>query len=561
MKKGQIVEGIIERVDFPNKGILRTEDGTRVIVKNAIMGQKVSAAVNKVRKGKCEGRLLEILEKSALELPEPGCVHYGICGGCTFQSLPYEQQLKMKEKQVKDLIDAVITEENKGYEFLPIKASPRPKAYRNKMEFSFGDEYKDGPLALGMHKRGSFYDIVNVGECQIVDEDFRRVLKITLEYFKEKQIPFYHKLRHTGYLRHFLVRKAAKTGEILVDLVTTTQMEELSGENESALLEGWVKKLCEEKYDGMLKGILHTKNDSVADTIKNEGTDILFGQDFFYEELLGLKFKITPFSFFQTNSLGAEVLYQTAREFIGDALDDEANQTVFDLYSGTGTIAQILSPVAKKVIGVEIVEEAVVAARENAALNGLTNCEFIAGDVLKAIDTIGEKPDYIVLDPPRDGIHPKALEKIIRYNVPQMVYISCKPTSLARDLEVLQARGYQVKKVQCVDMFPATGNCETVVLLSKGEVDSKKIRVEFSLEDMDMSEFQDGATYPQIKEYVLEHTGLKVSNLYISQIKRKCGIGVGKNYNLPKSEDSRQPQCPPEKEKAIREAFKYFGMI
>ncbi len=467
MKKGQIVEGIIERVDFPNKGILRTEDGTRVIVKNAIMGQKVSAAVNKVRKGKCEGRLLEILEKSALELPEPGCVHYGICGGCTFQSLPYEQQLKMKEKQVKDLIDAVITEENKGYEFLPIKASPRPKAYRNKMEFSFGDEYKDGPLALGMHKRGSFYDIVNVGECQIVDEDFRRVLKITLEYFKEKQIPFYHKLRHTGYLRHFLVRKAAKTGEILVDLVTTTQMEELSGENESALLEGWVKKLCEEKYDGVLKGILHTKNDSVADTIKNEGTDILFGQDFFYEELLGLKFKITPFSFFQTNSLGAEVLYQTAREFIGDALDDEANQTVFDLYSGTGTIAQILSPVAKKVIGVEIVEEAVVAARENAALNGLTNCEFIAGDVLKAIDTIGEKPDYIVLDPPRDGIHPKALEKIIRYNVPQMVYISCKPTSLARDLEVLQARGYQVKKVQCVDMFPATGNVESCVLLCR----------------------------------------------------------------------------------------------
>ena len=561
MKKGQIVEGIIERVDFPNKGILRTEDGTRVIVKNAIMGQKVSAAVNKVRKGKCEGRLLEILEKSALELPEPGCVHYGICGGCTFQSLPYEEQLKMKEKQVKDLIDAVITEENKEYEFLPIKASPRPKAYRNKMEFSFGDEYKDGPLALGMHKRGSFYDIVNVGECQIVDEDFRRVLKITLEYFKEKQIPFYHKLRHTGYLRHFLVRKAAKTGEILVDLVTTTQMEELSGENESALLEGWVKKLCEEKYDGVLKGILHTKNDSVADTIKNEGTDILFGQDFFYEELLGLKFKITPFSFFQTNSLGAEVLYQTAREFIGDALDDEANQTVFDLYSGTGTIAQILSPVAKKVIGVEIVEEAVVTARENAALNGLTNCEFIAGDVLKVIDTIGEKPDYIVLDPPRDGIHPKALEKIIRYNVPQMVYISCKPTSLARDLEVLQARGYQVKKVQCVDMFPATGNCETVVLLSKGEVDSKKIRVEFSLEDMDMSEFQDGATYTQIKDYVLEHSGLKVSNLYISQIKRKCGIEVGKNYNLPKSEDSRQPQCPPEKEKAIREAFKYFGII
>ena len=562
MKKGQIVEGIIERVDFPNKGILRTEDGTRVIVKNAIMGQKVSAAVNKVRKGKCEGRLLEILEKSALELPEPGCVHYGICGGCTFQSLPYEQQLKMKEKQVKDLIDAVITEENKGYEFLPIKASPRPKAYRNKMEFSFGDEYKDGPLALGMHKRGSFYEIVNVGECQIVDEDFRRVLKITLEYFKEKQIPFYHKLRHTGYLRHFLVRKAAKTGEILVDLVTTTQMEELSGENESALLEGWVKKLCEEKYDGVLKGILHTKNDSVADTIKNEGTDILFGQDFFYEELLGLKFKITPFSFFQTNSLGAEVLYQTAREFIGDALDDEANQTVFDLYSGTGTIAQILSPVAKKVIGVEIVEEAVVAARENAALNGLTNCEFIAGDVLKVIDTIGEKPDYIVLDPPRDGIHPKALEKIIRYNVPQMVYISCKPTSLARDLEVLQARGYQVKKVQCVDMFPATGNCETVCLLSKLHEAKHHVNVRLDMDELDLTAAESKATYEEIRKYVAEHyDGMKVSNLYIAQVKAKYGIIERENYNKAKSDDARQPKCPKEKEEAIVEALKAFKMI
>lgn len=560
MKKGQIVEGIIERVDFPNKGILRAEDGTRVIVKNAIMGQKVSAAVNKVRKGKCEGRLLEVLEKSALELPEPGCVHYGICGGCTFQSLPYEEQLSMKEQQVKDLIDAVITEENKGYEFLPIKASPRPKAYRNKMEFSFGDEYKDGPLALGMHKRGSFYDIVNVGECQIVDEDFRRVLKTTLEYFKERQIPFYHKLRHTGYLRHFLVRKAAKTGEILVDLVTTTQTDGLGAETESILLDGWVKALCEETYDGVLKGILHTKNDSVADTIKNEGTDILFGQDFFYEELLDLKFKITPFSFFQTNSLGAEVLYQTAREFIGDALDDEASQTVFDLYSGTGTIAQILSPVAKKVIGVEIVEEAVVAARENAALNGLTNCEFIAGDVLKVIDTIGEKPDYIVLDPPRDGIHPKALEKIIRYNVPQMVYISCKPTSLARDLEVLQARGYQVKKVQCVDMFPATGNIETVCLLSKLNV-KHHIEVEITMDELDLTAAESKATYDEIKAYVLEKFGFKVSQLYIAQIKRKCGIIERKNYNQSKKEDAKVPKCPPEKEAAIMDALKHFQMI
>lgn len=518
MKKGQVIEGVIERVEFPNKGILTTEEGKYVIVKNGIPGQKVSASINKIRKGKCEGRLLEVLEKSPLELEEAGCVHSGICGGCTYQSLPYEEQLSMKAAQVKKLIDGVIAPENPDYEFLGIKASPLQKGYRNKMEFSFGDECKEGPLALGMHKRGSFYDIVNVPECQIVDEDFRTVLITTLDYFKEKKIPYYHKLRHTGYLRHLLVRKAVKTGEILVDLVTTTQMGNAAapdaavaegsfgmkngfscgredGANcgrlkesgceweEDELLAGWRDALLAASYTGKMTGILHTKNDSVADTVTNEGTDILFGQDYFYEELLGLRFKITPFSFFQTNSLGAEVLYETAREFIGDALTApgergeasgaEGNRTpgkvVFDLYSGTGTIAQMLSPVAKKVIGVEIIEEAVEAAKENAELNGLHNCEFIAGDVLKVMDEIEEKPDYIVLDPPRDGIHPKALEKIIRYGVPQMVYISCKPTSLARDLEVLQARGYEVKKVCCVDMFPATVHVETVCLMSRVE--------------------------------------------------------------------------------------------
>ena len=224
-------------------------------------------------------------------------------------------------------------------------------------------------------------------------------------------------------------------------------------------------------------------------------------------------------------------------------------------------LAQMLAPVAKKVVGVEIVEEAVEAAKVNARLNGLSNCSFIAGDVLKVIDELTDKPDLIVLDPPRDGIHPKALQKIIDFGVDRMVYISCKPTSLARDLEVLQARGYEVKKVCCVDMFPSTFHVETVVLLSKGEIDSKKVRVEFSLEDMDMSGFQKGATYEQIKAYVLEHTGLKVSSLYISQIKRKCGLDVGQNYNLSKKEDAKVPKCPPEKEAAIRDALKYFQMI
>ena len=304
-------------------------------------------------------------------------------------------------------------------------------------------------------------------------------------------------------------------------------------------------------------GIMHILNDSLSDVVQSDETKILYGKDYFYEELLGLKFKISTFSFFQPNSRGAEILYQTVREYIGDTKD----KVVFDLYSGTGTIAQIAAAVAKQVIGVEIIPEAVEAAKENAAMNGITNCTFLADDVLKALDYITEKPDLIILDPPRDGVHPKALPKILDYGVERIVYISCKPSSLARDLAMFEAKGYRMEKCVAVDQFCQTVHVETVVLLSKGEVDSKKIRVEFSLEDMDMSEFQDGATYTQIKDYVLEHSGLKVSNLYISQIKRKCGIEVGKNYNLPKSEDSRQPLCPPEKEKAIREAFKYFGMI
>lgn len=563
MKKGQIIEGMVECVEFPNKGIVRTEDGGRVIVKNVVPGQKVSASINKVRKGKCEGRLLEVLERSAKEQPEAACIHAGECGGCTYQTLPYEEQLAMKASQVKKLIDDVIVPENTDYEFLGIKASPRQQEYRNKMEFSFGDAYKGGPLALGMHKRGSFYDIVDVPECRIVDDDFHTVLTVTLDYFKERNLPYYHKLRHTGYLRHLLVRKAVKTGEILVDLVTTTQIAE---GGEEALLAGWKDVLCAAAYQGTLTGVLHTRNDSVADTVTNEGTDVLFGQDHFYEELLGLRFQITPFSFFQTNSLGAEVLYETAREFIGDALPSgtdadvaEHGKVVFDLYSGTGTIAQMLAPVAKKVIGVEIIPEAVEAAKENARLNSLTNCEFIAGDVLKVIDEIEEKPDYIVLDPPRDGIHPKALEKIIRYGVPQMVYISCKPTSLARDLEVLQARGYEVKKVCCVDMFPATVHVETVILLSRKTLDAV-ININLDMSELDLTSAESKATYAEIKKYVLDKFGLKVSQLYIAQVKREFGLIERINYNVGEGKN-HVPQVTPEKREAIIDALKHFQMI
>ena len=558
MKKGFRGTGTVERVDFPNKGIAVTDDGDRVIVKNTIPGQKVEFVVNKVKHQRAEGRLMDVIEKSPLETEEP-CPHFGMCGGCTYQTVPYEKQLDMKLTQVKKLIsDAIGTEKEAGYEFIGIHGSPKKSEYRNKMEFSFGDEYKDGPLALGMHKRGSFYDLVTVSDCQIVDEDFRTILKAALDYFSKNNIPYFHRATHKGYLRHLLVRKATKTGEIIVDLVTTTQTE---GFDEEELLAGFRYTLLTRHYDGRFKGVLHTKNDSVADVVKNEGTEVLYGDSYFYEELLGLKFKITPFSFFQTNSLGAEVLYETAREFIlGDDKDSLNGKTVYDLYSGTGTIAQLMAPVCKEVVGVEIVEEAVCAAKENAALNGLDNCKFIAGDVLKVLDEIEEKPDYIILDPPRDGIHPKAIGKIIEYGVENMVYISCKPTSLARDLQIFMDRGYRVEKICCVDMFPNTYHVETVVLLSQQKPDDT-IEIDLDLDELDATSAELKATYQEIKDYVLKEFGLKVSSLYISQVKRKCGIEVGENYNLPKSENARVPQCPKEKEEAIKAALKYYAMI
>ena len=460
MKKGEIYEAVVEKIEFPNKGILHVEE-EKVIVKNAISGQKVRFVINKKRNGKCEGRLLEVLEASPLEQSEDVCPHFGVCGGCLYQSLPYEEQLKIKEEQIKALLDSVC----KSYEFEGIKGSPISDGYRNKMEFSFGDEYKGGPLALGMHKRGSFYDIVNTPQCQIVHEDFRKILTATLEYFTEKGMGYYRKLQHEGYLRHLLVRRAVKTGEILVALVTSGQtgaagMPE-SLEAEKVLLEEWKETLLALKMEGSFAGILHIRNDTLADVVQSDETTVLYGKGYFYEELLGLKFQITPFSFFQTNSLGAEVLYETARGYVGETKD----KVVFDLYSGTGTISQIIAPVAKKVVGVEIVEEAVGAAKENAEANGLHNCEFIAGDVLKVIDEITEKPDLIILDPPRDGIHPKALDRIINFGVDYLVYISCKPTSLVRDLVILQERGYKLERAVAVDMFPATANCETIAKL------------------------------------------------------------------------------------------------
>ncbi|MCG4844036.1 MULTISPECIES: 23S rRNA (uracil(1939)-C(5))-methyltransferase RlmD [Clostridia] len=546
MKKGEIYEGIIEKVDFPNKGYVNI-DGEKVIVKNGIPGQKVRFMINKKRSGRAEGRLLEILENSTLEVREPVCKIFPACGGCMYQTMSYEEQLKMKETQVKGLLqDAVGIGTDLHWE--GIHGSPIEFGYRNKMEFSFGDEYKDGPLSLGLHKKGSTYDVLTASDCKLVHPDMTAILSSVLDFFTELGAVHYKKMQHTGYLRHLLLRRGVTSGEILVHVITTSQ-----AEYDYAPL---VSRLLALPLEGKIVGIMHIINDSLSDVVQSDETRLLYGQDYFYETLLGLRFKISTFSFFQPNSLAAEVLYSIVRDYIGDTKDKE----VFDLYSGTGTIAQLLASVAKEVIGVEIVEEAVEAAKVNAALNGLTNCRFIAGDVLKVLDNLTEKPDMIILDPPRDGIHPKALPKILAYGVENIVYISCKPTSLARDLPAFLAAGYEVQRSCSVDQFCETVHVETVVLLSQQKPDDT-IEIDLDLDELDATSAELKATYQEIKDYVLKEFGLKVSNLYISQIKRKCGIEVGENYNLPKTENPKVPQCPKEKEEAIKAALKYFAMI
>ena len=424
------------------------------------------------------------------------CPHFDVCGGCTLQRISYEKQLKMKAEEVTALLE--------DPPFEGIIPSPSEEGYRNKMEFTFGDVCKGGEFALGLHMRGSFMNIVNITDCHLVHEDINAVRNTVRDFFNEYyingQITFHNNKTHKGYLRHLLIRRAAATGEILVALVTSSDypgtandlsrqsadMAEKSTlghvvcgeqtESEEKVLEKLMKRLLSLSLKGQVTGILHIINDVLSDTVRSDRTDILYGRDYIYDEVLGLRFKISVFSFFQTNTFGAERLYSKAREYAAGA-----KGLLFDLYSGTGTIAQLMSVAVDNVIGVEIVSEAVDAARENAELNGITNARFVADDVLKALDTL-PKPDSIILDPPREGINPKALGKILSYGVDNIVYVSCKPSSLARDLQSFKLAGYQIEKSCCVDMFPQTQHVETVCLLSNRKPDTK-VKIDVDLED------------------------------------------------------------------------------
>lgn len=453
MKKGDIIEIKIEDVLFPNKAIASYE-GKTVTVKNALLAQTVQARIAKIKKNEVEAKLIEVVKKADYE-QAPYCKHFGTCGGCIYQTIPYERQLELKQRQVKNIIDEICND----YEMLSIVESPKKLEYRNKMEFSFGDAVKGGPLTLGLHQKNRFYEILTVDDCQIVDEDFRIILKEVLQYFLGNNTSFYHKMSKQGFLRYLIVRKCAKSQDILINLFTSSQ----EALNEAEFL----NILNSLKLSGTIKCIAHSITDSIADVAKAEQFKILYGEDKIEEEILGLKFNVSAFSFFQTNSLAAESLYGVVRDFIGETKD----KVIYDLYSGTGTIGQIVSVNAKKVIGIEIVEEAVVKANENVKINKIQNCSFIAGDVLEKVDELttidgANSPDIIILDPPREGIHPKALKKIINYKPKTFIYISCKPTSLSKDLPEFLKEGYRLEKVKCIDMFPMTPNVETVLKLS-----------------------------------------------------------------------------------------------
>ncbi|MDI3311459.1 MAG: 23S rRNA (uracil(1939)-C(5))-methyltransferase RlmD [Thermoanaerobacterium sp.] len=452
MKKNEEIIVNIDDINLEGYGLSYLDDSI-IKVRGAIKGQKVKVKIKKIKGEEIEADVVEVLERSPLEHDDV-CSHFGKCGGCSLLNVNYEDQLKLKEDYVKKLLgEAGI----KGFEFMGIVGSPDVFSYRNKMEYTFGID-DNGIMQLGLHVKGRYYDIITTEDCRIVDSDFIACLKNVLDYAKQHSLPHYNIKTHEGYMRNLVIRKAANTGEILINIVTTSQIKHD--------FSNLVDELRNIKLNGKLVGILHTVNDSYSDAVKCEKLTVLYGRDYIMEEILGLKFKISAFSFFQTNSKGAERLYSVAREFAGDI----SNKVLFDLYCGTGTIGMIMAPLAKKVIGIELVEEAVDSARENARLNGLGNIQFIAGDVTQRIREIDEKPDVVVLDPPRPGVNPKAVMDIIKLNPEKIIYVSCNPVSLARDLKMLTQRQYKVEKVKCVDMFPYTYHVETVVLLTNKKV-------------------------------------------------------------------------------------------
>ena len=540
--KNQIYETTVTDYTAEGQGVAHI-DGCAVFLPNAIAGERVRVRIEKANKTWAAGKIVEILEKSPHRVNRE-CPVAKLCGGCDFWHMDYAEETRLKAQRVTDCLNRLAGEQ---LEPLPILAAPSCHGYRNKAQYPVALE--KGRAYAGFFRAGT-HQVVENRRCLILPEETDAVKDAVMDYVNQFRVSVYDEASHKGLLRHIYVRRGAVSGQILVCLA-------VNGEK-LPKPEALITRL--QKISGFTTLVLSV-NTKKGNAVLGEKFITLYGPGYIEDTLCGLNFRLSPRSFYQVNHHQAQRLYETAISLAGITKED----TVLDLYCGVGTITLAMASAAGKVIGVEVVPQAVEDAKDNARRNGIENAEFFCGDAGQAaleLEKNGVRPDVVVVDPPRKGLNGDTIEALHRMAPRRVVYVSCDPATLARDVALLKERGYVLQNAMAADLFPRCAHVETVVLLSKGEIDSKNIRVEFSLEDMDMSEFQDGATYPQIKAYVLEHTGLKVSSLYISQVKRKCGLEVGKNYNLPKSEDARQaPTCPPEKENAIREALQYFGMI
>ena len=547
LQKNQILTLRIERLSSDGSGVAHSADGEAVFVPGTAPGDEARVRIVKDCGRYAFGILDELLTPSPDRIPVD-CPVAGPCGGCSLRHLDYAAELRAKQESVLDAFRRIGGLEVPVLDILP---SPEVDRYRNKVQFPVGVDKNCVPC-IGFYA-GRTHRIVPCLDCKLQPSMLNEIGNALCAFFARQGIRPYDEQSGKGLVRHIFLRRGAHSGQIMVCLVCT-RAKLPHAEQLCTALRGQFPAIST---------ILLNVNAKNTNVILGSENHILYGPGYIEDTLCGVPVRLGPLSFYQVNTLAAERLYGVAAQYAQLTPDD----TLLDLYCGMGTIGLSMAEQCRELIGVEIVPEAIESAKANAARMGeavAAKSRFFCADAGQAATQLaaeGLHPDIVMLDPPRKGCDEATLSAVVRMAPRRVVYVICNPATAARDAAWLEQNGYHAEKVQPVDLFPRTKHVETVVLLSKGEVDSKKIRVEFSLEDMDMSEFQDGATYTQIKDYVLEHSGLKVSNLYISQIKQKCGIEVGKNYNLPKSEDSRQPMCPPEKEKAIREAFKYFGMI
>ena len=553
MNKNDIVTVEITDIGVSGEGIGHV-DGYTLFIKDAVIGDVVEAKVMKAKKNYGYARLMKVITPSEYRV-EPKCAFARRCGGCQIQEMSYDRQLVFKDQKIRGNLERIggFTKDQIDTVMQPVVGMEPPFGYRNKAQFPFGTDKEGNPIT-GFYA-GRTHDIIANTDCALGVEQNKEILEIILQYMRENKIKSYDEKTGKGLIRHALIRYGFKTKEIMVCLVVNGK--------KLPKAERLIEKLIQ--IEGMTSITIspNTRRDNV---IMGDSYEILWGQGYITDYIGNVKYQISPLSFYQVNPVQTEKLYGLALEYA----DLKGDETVWDLYCGIGTISLFLAQKAKQVYGVEIVPQAIDDAKENAKINAIDNAEFFVGKAEEVLPEYyaeyerehnGETAhaDVIVVDPPRKGCDETLLETIVKMQPEKVVYVSCDSATLARDLKYLCANGYEITVCRGVDQFPQSVHVETVcqLVLRKPAV---HINIDVDVEEL-VQDKRGMATYGQIKDYVLEHSGLKVSSLYIAQVKQKCGIIERENYNKPKSEDAKQPQCPPEKEKAIMEALRYYGMI